>query len=492
MHPMLVDRLLPLVKREWPILVLLALFGMLYSTTLDSYGMFMWDEAEYASLARSVVRGEGFAISGVPHALRPPVLPLAGAAGMLLTGEQADDFVLRAVACTFALVALLCVYAFAAAAFDRTTGLLAAASLGTSPFFWTFVPYFMCEIPFMAFFAATVWFFWLGAYRSERFFVWSWICCALAILTRYTAVLFLPILILFVPIAALLGGTETRRRLASHAFFFSPLAGLVLLLPWLIRQTVTFGTPLAGLNWVSRQLQLYLPGVSMPWSFYLRLLPSLLSPAIMVLVATGVIWGFWKRDRFVLHSIAAAALILTWFSCYRYKEDRLVSSALPFLAAIAAVPLAKATAKLRPLVRYAALVFVLVGMFLLNYRVTHPIFAQNITLGYPSFLDAMAFLRVHGTPGSVVLGANGPQINWYSGLRGRDFPKEEGALPDALRSSEWVVITNFERGQRPYVLALMNRVACVGMPPDCAAEFRDLHFATMVIRSDRLQRTFVK
>jgi len=469
--------------REWPVVALLALFGVIYSTALDSYGMFMWDEAEYASIARSVMQGQGFAISGRPNPLRPPILPLAGAASMLVTGDRFDDSTLRAVNCGFALLALLCVYGFATAAFDRTVGLVAAALLGMSPFFWMFVPFFMCEIPFMAFFAAAVWCFYFGAYRDERFFPWSWICWALAFLTRYTASLFLPVIVVFIPIALWLGGPGSRRRFLCRTFFLSPLAGLLVLAPWLIRQYVAFGSPLPGLQQASQQLQGYAPGVSMPWRFYLDRLPAMLSPAIAVLFLAGVVWAFSKADRFALHTVLATAVTLVWFSCYRYKEDRLVSSALPFMAVTAAIALTKAAARLGPWARAAALGAVLTGLFILNFRSTRPVFERGFTLGYPSFLDAMMFLREHATPGATVLGANYPQIDWYSGLRAIDFPQESD-LQEALRHSEWVIITNFERGQKSYVSGLIGRVA--GDSSESAAQFHDGRYVTTVIRSDLL------
>src|SRR5258707_8106016 len=112
MYRGLMIRMRPAI-RAWPIVALLAFFGILYSLTLNSYGMFLWDESEYASIGRSVLRGQGYAISGQLNALRPPILPLAGAAGMWLFGEQFDDVVLRVVSCGFALLALLCAYGFA-------------------------------------------------------------------------------------------------------------------------------------------------------------------------------------------------------------------------------------------------------------------------------------------------------------------------------------------------------------------------------------------
>jgi 4-amino-4-deoxy-L-arabinose transferase-like glycosyltransferase len=194
---------------------------------------------------------------------------------MFLFGERSGDSVLRGTACGFALLALLCVYGFGAAAYDRTTGLVAAALLGIAPLFWVLVPYFLSEIPFLAFFTAAVWCFYFGIYLDQRFFLCSWVCWALALLTRYTASLFLPVIFLFILIAVWRGGPEARSRLRSRVFFWSPLAALALLAPWFIREYVTFGNPLVGLRQASHQLQDYLPGLSMPWNYYLRRMPGL-------------------------------------------------------------------------------------------------------------------------------------------------------------------------------------------------------------------------
>ena len=92
----------------------------------------------------------------------------------------------------------------------------------------------------------------------------------------------------------------------------------------------------------------------------------------------------------------------------------------------------------------------------MNLSVTRAAF-EHATMGYPVFLNAMTFLRDNASPGAVVLGANFPQIHWYSNLDARNIP-ERAALPDALRHSEWVVITNFEPVQKPYVLGLIKLV----------------------------------
>src|SRR5437870_1076657 len=112
-----------------PICLLLLFFGVVYAITLDSHGMFIWDEAEYASLARSVLRGEGFAISGTPNPLRPPVLPLAAAVSMLLCNSS-RDIVLKLPNMFLSLLALFLVYWCARTQFGSVTGCVAAALLG--------------------------------------------------------------------------------------------------------------------------------------------------------------------------------------------------------------------------------------------------------------------------------------------------------------------------------------------------------------------------
>src|SRR5262249_56230582 len=132
---------------------------------------------------------DGFAISGKPNRLRPPVLPLSGAASMRLAGSTADEVVKRPML-AFSLLALLVVYAGAATVYGWETGLAAASLLGASPAFWIATPLFLTEIPFVACLCGAIVAFHLGLYRDSRFFVLAWACWALAFLTRYTSTLF--------------------------------------------------------------------------------------------------------------------------------------------------------------------------------------------------------------------------------------------------------------------------------------------------------------
>ncbi len=97
------------VRESAAICLLLLGCAGLYARALDAPKMFGWDESEYAALGRSLLRGEGFSISGQPNRLRPPVLPLAAAAGLWLGGAAADDMSARRITLVFSVLAVLAV-----------------------------------------------------------------------------------------------------------------------------------------------------------------------------------------------------------------------------------------------------------------------------------------------------------------------------------------------------------------------------------------------
>lgn len=470
-----------------PIVLVLVFFGTLYATTLDSHGMFVWDEAEYASLARSVLRGEGFAISGTPNPLRPPVVPLAAAGSMLLAGSQ-RDLVLKVPNLVFSLLALFIVYWSARAEYGRLTGVVAAALLGLFPTFWRSTSLLMSEIPFMAFFTGAVVFFYAGLYRARSFFYLSWLCCGLALLTRYTAVLFVPLAIGFVAVAWMGGHGDALRNVRSRDFVLGPLVGVAVIGPWLVRQHVAFGDALVGFKQASIQLQAFLPDVSQPWYFYPLQLPRMVSWIPLVLLGLGVWWAVRARDRFALHGLLVCAGVLVWFSVYRFKEIRQVTSILPFLAILAALGATRfLMARFSARHAWVVLVSVLVAVLAMNGLQVRRQIVRTVALGYPSFTHAMRFLHEHASPTAVLVGANYPQIHWYTERRTIDLP-EERDLPDVLERSEWVIVTNFERGQRDYARGLLGKVTRDDVQAGNAAFFRDRKFFTALIRSSLLRQ----
>jgi 4-amino-4-deoxy-L-arabinose transferase-like glycosyltransferase len=471
------------LRRHWAIGVLLVGSGAVYARTAGAYGMLMWDEAEYASLARALLHGEGYAIGGSPHALRPPLLPLAETAGLWLAG-RADDAAVHAVTIALALLALLLIYAGATAVYDRATGFAAAVLLGSAPWFWTTTANALSEIPFLACFAAAS-FAWSGGLLCDaRWFYASWLAVGLAFLTRYTALLLGPLAVLLTLLELARGDTAVRQRVGSRPFVLAPLVGLAVVAPWVVRQALVFGDPLVGVRHASTQLQVYLPGVSMPWWSYLAGLPGLLSWPTAALLGIGAAAALWRRDRFALHALVAVAFVLAWFSAYRYKEPRLVSAMLPAAALLAALGLTRAPVE--PVPR-AALAGILAAIALLNFSATRPTFAAVRTIGYPSFLDAMAFVREHSARDALLIGPNEPQMVWYAERAVVDFPARREDLAPLLARAEWVVVTNFERGQKPWVAPLVAHLPAEAFADGSAVRFDDGRFTTLVVRPARLR-----
>ena len=466
--------------RHLPAVLLAAALCAIYAPTLGSAHMLMWDEAEYATIGRSIVRGEGFAIGGTPNSLRAPLVPLVASAAIALAG-RADDGVLRAPKLAFAALALLAVYACTAVVHGRATGLVALVLLGVTPAFWLATPFFLSELPFLAFFTGAIVTFFLGLHRHPRYFLLAWVLWGVAFLTRYTAVLFAPIALVSLAIAARRTPLATLAR--SRVFLLAPLAGLAIVAPWMLRQQIAFGDAFAGARIASTALQLFAPNVSMPWYFYLARLPAMLSPGILIAAVAGVVWAIRNGDGFGLHCAAACGVLLVWFSCYRFKEDRQMMALLPLAASLGAVGLTK----LWPFGASAThRLVILATLGVLSFVTVRPVLASSVTLGYPSFLDAMRWLQAHSAPDATVLGPNPAQIAWYADRRVEAFP-DETRLPDALGRTEWTVVTSFERAQPRYAAGLAARVTTAEEGED-ARVFADRRFTTTIIRSRVLLR----
>ncbi len=470
------------LRRHWAVGPLLVAAGVIYARTQSAYGMLMWDEAQYSSLARSLVRGDGYTIAGAPEHLRPPLLPLAGAASLWLTG-RADDGAVHGATVACALLALVVVYAAAARVYDRLTGLAALVLLGSAPWFWESTANFLSEIPLLALFATAVFCWSCGLYRDARWFHASWACAGLALLTRYTTLLFAPLAALLTLVALATGDTEVRRRLVSGHSLLAPLLALVLVAPWLAHQALTNGDPLVGFREASSQLQVYMPGISMPWWRYLTGLPAMLSWPTTGLLLVGALWALRRGDRFAIQCLVTIVFVLFWFSWYRYKEPRLVSAMLPAAALVAAVGLTRGVISRPPREAVAGLALAVV---LFNWGATQAHFDSVRTLGYPSFLEAMTFLREQTPSDARIVGPNPPQIVWYADRSVVDFPPRS-ELAERLAHADWVVVTNFERGQPPYVGEVAARLPDAAFQAGDAVRFADARYWTLVVRADVLR-----
>ena len=458
-----------------------------YATGLHAYGMFMWDEAEYASLARSLLHGNGFSVGGEVNYYRLPMLPAMTAIWMALTGREAD-WILKIVSLVSALGVLGLVYLVVHKLYDLATAVSAALLLAFFPQFWFSVPKLLTEIPFMVWFTGAVFFLYFALYVSPRWLYLSAVLTVLALMTRYTGVLFAPIAILFLFIRFARKPEEAWVFLCSREFLLSTFLAIILMLPWLIRQQLAFGDPLIGFRYASSQLSWYEPGVSMPWSYYLSALPQMLTVPGVALVLAGLALAICRTDRFALHCALVVGVILLWHSFYRYKEPRLIMAVLPFLAVLGALAVSRIVSPQNRMLRYAVILSLLLLVAVPSQFMERRGLRQQHTLGYPSFLDAMQYLKRVSRPTSVILGASWPQIAWYADRRVIDYPARKEGLDKLPANVEWAVIVNFERGQKPYVTQLRNELNNADFIRGDAVEFHDAVFSTLLVRMRLLRR----
>lgn len=440
------------MKRHLPFLLLLVVFSFLYFRTTSSHGGFVWDEAEYAVLARNIARGEAYESS-----FRPPLVPLTVAAFLTATGET-QEAALKTPIVMFALLGLSLVYGFVNKRFDTTTGLAAAGFLGLAPCFWLHTSYLLTEVPFLVLFCGACFCFMEGLYGEEKWFYLAWLFTGLTFITRYTCVLLGPIFVLFLILGAFLDGEAVKKKLKSKTFWLAPFVGLLVQLPWLVRQQFQYGDFLKGFKYASGQLQAYVPGVEMPAYYYLAELPSMLTWPGLVFTLGGLFWSLGRKNKFALHITLVIAFLLLWFSAYRYKETRLITAILPFLAVTAGLGYGQILPKAWKGFSNRWMTLLCLGaLTVLSMRQTIPVFQNSHALGYPSLKNALKEGQQYFGPGTVLMSAPLPQTRWYADRRTVGFPEKEEDFEAKLNEVNFVLVVNYERGQPEYVARLVSK-----------------------------------
>lgn len=412
-----------------------------------------------------------------------------GGAAALGTLSTEPDRALKVTIQLWGLATLLVVYVLGTVAADRSTALAAAALLGAAPEFWNLCTLFLSEVPFLAGFSGAMLALHCALHRDARWIYVSAAFTALALLTRYTAVLAGVLAPLVVAVAWSTRDRSDRTTVTARHLGGAVILGFVLMAPWLLRQWWVFGDPLVGFRIASGQLQTYMPTVSMPWDFYLATLPRALTWPTVALCATGALWGLRRRDPFTLTCLAIATGLLAWFSAYRYKETRLAVGALPFLSLVAAMGLTRgvpelirgpaqgndqgenaesgSSGTLRPVVALAIPLVILSGWISSRAMVEH-----TVCLGFPAFRRALEALRTATVPGEKIMGTSAPQIGWYTDRETVGLPAESEFL-NQLNGVRWVVVTSFERGQPPYASKVASAFKVEDLAAGLGAVYRD-------------------
>ncbi|MFI5371955.1 MAG: ArnT family glycosyltransferase, partial [Candidatus Eisenbacteria bacterium] len=472
--------------RLLPVLLLVVLFASVYAADLGRVRMLMWDEAEYAELGRSVLHGEGYRTYVDPEGMRLPMVPLL-AAGSLAVAPHAGDTGLRVVALVCMLLALVVAHRGATRAADPPTALAATLLLGAMPMIQVLATLILSEGSFLVFFTAAVWWFHDGLEGRSQSFLACAVAVGLAALTRYVAWLFVPVaLLMMLARTVTLGpGEVAKRTFRSRVFLLAPLVTVAVIAPWLVREALVFHDPFEGFR---DSLDAFGGWNLEPWSWYLTRLPLTVGWPALIAAILGLVVAVRERGGAAMTAAIVCVVVIGAHSRFAHKEDRYVSSMMPFLATLGGIGLTRLVAPLaarvtgeRAAAVIAATLAVIGSLVTMNGDG-----ARRVSLdpaGFPSFVQAMDAIRSASGPRDQILGASGPLIRWYADRPVRPFPDRLEGLPDALSSASWVVFVNYERMQPDWAAALTHRLTAEDAARGDVRVFRSGPYQTVIARA---------
>lgn len=446
--------------RDWLLLlVVLAVFGALCFSNLGAYALMNWDASEYASLGRSMLHMDGYKISERPNFMRPPWWPASIAAVMWAAGDETEQTA-KIATVLYSLLAIALVYWGVWVECGRVPATFAAWSLAICPEFTTRAVDLLSEQAFMALHLAALLSFYFAFRGREQWFYAGWIFWSLSFSTRYTGLLFGPLLVMVFLYEWVRDRGRLERLLRTRAFWLSPIAAGVILAPWYLRQWLSHGDPLTGVKRAAQQIPSY-SNEHMPWHFYFSEMPDAMTLPIAALAVMGLLHGVVIAKRpLAVYLTVGAAIIYGWHMQYDYKEVRLAAPALPLLAmgvGLAVKAWMDLTSGRRWLGWTAALALMAISSIQGVGAIRHE-FRERQSTGETAFLQAIEHIRQSMAEDIVLVGVKQPQIYWYSDRETLRSPRRKPQYRQRLSEADWVVITSYERSPPPYLTPVFEEM----------------------------------
>jgi hypothetical protein len=211
--------------------------------------------------------------------------------------------------------------------------------------------------------------------------------------------------------------------------------------------------------------------------------------------AGGLLYAVWRNISLGVYAAVSAAVVLGWHTQYGYKEFRLVTAVLPLFAigfGIAANAWAKRFPGAGLLAGNALPAAALACALALSYPAVSRTLHGYTALGEPSFLDAMSFARGAFPASALLLGENQAQIDWYADRPTLRIGRDDERIAQQLRATDWLVITNFERGQPAQIGRMAETVTVSDQLAGDVYVFRDSRFFTILAKSEWALRQLQK
>jgi len=268
------------------------------------YRIEMWDAYSYLLNARRFLLGYDPYIFF--EILRPPLFPYVISILWKLFGE--NYYVAAAVQPIFTVAASYVCFLLVKRMFGFQSALVASLFMLVIPevFLWT--NHILVHGVDLLFITASIYFLWRGITGRPEYYPLAAGSLALATLTRYTTLLFVPVFPLIMLLKTYRSSRRLRRSLRNPWTMFWPLFGalvfVLIWLPWLLWNYESVGgNPFASLQYgfftAVEQEGAYDPTT---WYFYIEKIPALLGVPATLLLFVGLVYGnmFKHRSRLIL------------------------------------------------------------------------------------------------------------------------------------------------------------------------------------------------
>ncbi len=223
------------------IIILLAICAVAFWWRLGKLGLIDPDEPFYAQTAREMVRTGDWVtpkIFGLPQFEKPIFFYWLEADAFKLLGE--NEFAARAPATLFATLLVLALYWFGSRVLGRRAGFLAALILATGGQYILMARLVLTDVPFGLFVSGALVCFWFATEddaRRNKWVVLSFVCSALAVLTKGPLGSLLPML----GAAATLLFTKRRHPFRGAGLWGGLAAYAIIAGPWYAAMFWKFG-----------------------------------------------------------------------------------------------------------------------------------------------------------------------------------------------------------------------------------------------------------
>ena len=328
-----------LIKKNWPLIFLVALSLVFYLANLGERPLEDYDEATYASVLRSSFERSdflSFEYFDRDWFEKPPLYFWLAAASVKVFGF--NEFALRLPSALAGIVSVLLTYLIALALTqDRPAALFAGLVLTLIPFFTAATRNMRMDTPVTACILAALYFYILG-FKKQKYLLGIGISIGVGILFKsIVGLLAWPILLIW--------STTTKQWhwIKNKFFWLGNLIGIFLAVPWHIYEGLKFGSGFwrdyLGYHVFARFGENIL-GSKITVSYYLHSLWKLSQPILPLILICAILLPIFLKNRKKIgdipHYLAAGLIsVLFIFTLFSLSQTKLITYYTPLYPFVA-------------------------------------------------------------------------------------------------------------------------------------------------------------